>query len=133
MSNKYTQDMTGLGTHVELPDDPGPEPERYYDWMLWKLRQEPKWKEAMSTNETRVENTLFAFKPRLKMIAKGILGGNSLKLAAIYTLGHIVIAMSVVSIMTGASLWEAGSVALIEPAINGVWFYVLHSLWKKFS
>ena len=36
-------------------------------------------------------------------------------LAVIYTLGHIVIAMTVVSVMTGA-LWEAGAVALIEPA-----------------
>ena len=25
MNNKYTQDMTGTGQHVELPD-PGPEP-----------------------------------------------------------------------------------------------------------
>ena len=41
------------------------------------------------------------------------------------------IAMTVVSIFTGASLWEAGTVALIEPSINGVWFYVLHTGWKK--
>jgi uncharacterized membrane protein len=52
-------------------------------------------------------------------------------LALIYTAGHIVIAMSVVSALTGASLWEAGLVALVEPSINGVWFYVLHSLWKR--
>ena len=60
-----------------------------------------------------------------------ILGTSSLALAIIYTLGHIVIAMTVVSLMTGASLWEAGAVALIEPSINGVWFYILHSIWKK--
>ena len=36
--------MTGTGDHVELPDA-GPEPERYYDWMLWKLRQTPGWKQ----------------------------------------------------------------------------------------
>ena len=60
-----------------------------------------------------------------------LLGTSSLALALIYTAGHIVIAMSVVSVMTGASLWEAGAVALIEPSINGVWFYVLHSAWKK--
>ena len=59
--------------------------------------------------------------------------GNSIMLAVIYTLGHIVIAMTVVSTMTGASLWEAGTVALIEPAINGVWFYILHNLWKKYN
>ena len=41
--------------------------------------------------------------------------------------------MSVVSVMTGASLWEAGAVALIEPSINGVWFYILHKIWRKFS
>ena len=42
--NKYTQDMTGTGQYVELPDS---EPERYYDWMLWKLRQSPEWKKAI--------------------------------------------------------------------------------------
>ena len=62
---------------------------------------------------------------------KNFLKGDSLILALIYTCGHIVIAMSVVTAMTGASLWEAGAVALIEPSINGVWFYVLHSIWKK--
>ena len=61
------------------------------------------------------------------------LGTSSLALALIYTLGHIIIAMSVVSVMTGASLWEGGAVALIEPSINGVWFYVLHKIWRKFS
>ena len=60
-----------------------------------------------------------------------LLGTSSLALAFIYTLGHILIAMTVVSMMTGASLWEAGAVALIEPSINGIWFYILHSLWKK--
>lgn len=62
-----------------------------------------------------------------------IFKASSLTLALIYTFGHIIIAMSVVSLMTGASLWEAGAVALIEPAINGVWFYILHSTWKKFQ
>tara|TARA_A100001015_G_scaffold303778_1_gene393986 strand:+ start:754 stop:990 length:237 start_codon:yes stop_codon:yes gene_type:complete len=64
---------------------------------------------------------------------KKLVAGSSVGLAVIYTLGHIVIAMTVVSIMTGASLWEAGAVALIEPSINGVWFYILHSTWKKFK
>ena len=64
---------------------------------------------------------------------KTLLKGNSFVLALIYTLGHILIAMTVVSIMTGASLWEAGAVALIEPTINGIWFYALHKLWKKIT
>ncbi len=62
---------------------------------------------------------------------KRIIQGSSLMLALIYTLGHICIAMAVVTLLTGASLWEAGLVALIEPSINGVWFYILHSTWKK--
>ena len=60
-----------------------------------------------------------------------LLKKSSLTLALIYTVGHVIIAMAVVSVMTGASLWEAGTVALIEPAINGFWFYILHSLWRK--
>lgn len=64
---------------------------------------------------------------------KNLIKGSSVTLATIYTIGHIIIAMSVVSLMTGASLWEAGTVALIEPAINGIWFYILHSLWKKYN
>lgn len=64
---------------------------------------------------------------------KRLMKGNSIVLALIYTFGHVVIAMSVVSILTGASLWEAGAVALVEPSINGVWFYILHSLWKKYN
>ena len=62
---------------------------------------------------------------------KRLIRGNSIVLALIYTSGHIVIAMSVVSVLTGASLWEAGAVALVEPTINGVWFYILHSFWKR--
>ena len=62
---------------------------------------------------------------------KSFIKGDSFILALIYTTGHVIIAMTVVSLMTGASLWEAGLVALVEPTINGVWFYILHSLWKK--
>ena len=62
---------------------------------------------------------------------KKLLTSSSLTLALIYTCGHVIIAMTVVSVMTGASLWEAGAVALIEPSINGVWFYVLHKTYKK--
>ena len=62
---------------------------------------------------------------------KRIIRGSSVMLAVIYTLGHICIAMTVVTLLTGASLWEAGAVALVEPTINCVWFYILHSTWKK--
>lgn len=73
------------------------------------------------------------FKYGIFEFLKRLINGSSAALALIYTCGHILIAMTVVSIMTGANLWEAGAVALIEPAINGVWFYVLHTIYKKIS
>ena len=48
----------------------------------------------------------------------------------VYTIGHICIAMVIVRIMTDASLFEAGAVALIEPTINGLWFFILDRLWN---
>lgn len=62
---------------------------------------------------------------------KHVAGTSSISLAVIFFIGHIIIAMTVVSIMTGASLWEAGAVAIVEPAINSVWFYVLHKMWAS--
>ena len=62
---------------------------------------------------------------------KNVAGTSSISLAVIFFIGHIIIAMIVVSIMTGASLWEAGAVAIVEPAINSVWFYVLHKMWAS--
>ena len=58
---------------------------------------------------------------------------SSISRALIYTIGHIIIAMTVVSVMTGASLWEAGAVALIEPSINGCWFYLLDKMYVSYN
>lgn len=58
---------------------------------------------------------------------------DSFKLSVIYTLGHIVIAGSTVYVLTGANLWESGLVALVEPCLNGVWFYILHKVWTKWA
>jgi len=64
---------------------------------------------------------------------RNLIGSSSLGLAVVFFIGHIIIAMTVVSVMTGASIWEAGAVAVVEPAINSVWFYVLHKIWKSFN
>lgn len=58
---------------------------------------------------------------------------DSFKLTILYTIGHIVIAGSTVYILTGANLWESGLVALVEPCLNGVWFYILHKVWTKWA
>ena len=129
MSNKHTQDMTGTGQHIELPD-PGPEPERYNDWILWKLRQSPEYHKAIRGN--RIESKT-EFQTGIFEVVRNLLKDDSLLLAAIFFIGHVIIAMIVVSVITGASFWEAGAVALIEPAVNSIWFYALHKIWKKFK
>jgi len=58
---------------------------------------------------------------------------DSIILSIIYTIGHIIIAGSVVYTLTGSTIWEAGTVALVEPMLNGLWFYLLHRVWKHYS
>ena len=58
---------------------------------------------------------------------------DSFKLSIVYTIGHIVIAGSTVYVLTGANIWESGLVALVEPCLNGVWFYILHKVWTKWA
>ena len=60
-----------------------------------------------------------------------VIAGTSVGRALVYTIGHVIIAMTVVSILTGASLFEAGLVALVEPTINGFWYYILDILWTN--
>ena len=64
---------------------------------------------------------------------KKLVGHSSLTLAIIFFIGHVIIAMTVVSLITGASIWEAGLVALVEPAINSIWFYILHKVFTNIN
>ena len=58
---------------------------------------------------------------------------DSVILSLIYTTGHVIIAGFTVYALTGSTIWEAGLVALVEPSINGLWFYTLHRLWKYYG
>lgn len=73
------------------------------------------------------------FKIGIFNLLKKIIGGSSVTLAVIYTLGHIIIAMTCNYLITGARLDLAAVDALIEPIINGFWFYALHKIWKGFQ
>jgi len=64
-------------------------------------------------------------------LLKKIIGGSSAVLAVVYTIGHIVIAMICNNLITGASFELAAVDAIVEPMINGVWFYILHKGYKK--
>lgn len=72
------------------------------------------------------------FKIGIYNLLKKIIG-NSFLLAVVYTLGHIVIAMICNNLITGAEFTLAAVDAIVEPMINGVWFYVLHKLWRTLS
>tara|TARA_B100001029_G_scaffold160275_1_gene148183 strand:- start:1348 stop:1755 length:408 start_codon:yes stop_codon:yes gene_type:complete len=65
----------------------------------------------------------------LHRIAKNSLG--TLSLTSIYTLGHFCIATLWASFIFNVSFSDAAVDAIIEPILNGFWFYFLHSLWKK--
>ena len=58
---------------------------------------------------------------------------DSLILTIIYTLGHFVIAVLCVTLITGASLKLATLDALVEPMINAVWFYILHRIYSNYK
>ena len=57
---------------------------------------------------------------------------SSSGLALTYTLGHILIAMMCTYFITGSALELAALNALIEPCINGFWFYILHKIYKYY-
>ena len=57
--------------------------------------------------------------------------GTSIGRAIIYTIGHIVIAMTCNNFITGAEWKLAAADAIIEPLINGVWYFLLDKLWAS--
>lgn len=73
------------------------------------------------------------FKVGIYNLLKKLIGGSSLVLAVVYTIGHIVIAMICNNLITGAAFELAAIDAVVEPIINGVWFYILHNSWKRFK
>tara|TARA_Y100000816_G_C25875007_1_gene456639 strand:- start:4 stop:528 length:525 start_codon:yes stop_codon:yes gene_type:complete len=54
-------------------------------------------------------------------------------LAMIYTIGHILIAMTCNRLLTGAPLNLAAIDAIIEPLVNGFWFYLLFEVFNKYK
>jgi len=63
---------------------------------------------------------------------KSTIGYSSLMLAVIYTIGHIFIAMICTYLITSAPLELAAKNAIVEPCVNGVWFYILHKKYDSF-
>lgn len=49
----------------------------------------------------------------------------------IYTVGHFMIAAACVVYFTGASFTVAMTDAVVEPLLNGVWYFILDRIWTK--
>lgn len=73
------------------------------------------------------------FKVGIFNLLKKLIGHSSLARAIIYTLGHIIIAMTCNRLITGAALELAAVDALVEPIINGVWFYLLDRMYTSYK
>jgi len=73
------------------------------------------------------------FKVGIFNLLKKLIGHSSLTRAIIYTLGHIIIAMTCNRLITGADLELAAVDALVEPLINGVWFYLLDRMYTSYN
>ena len=56
---------------------------------------------------------------------------SSIGRAVIYTIGHIIIAATCNVMITGSTLELAAVDAIIEPLINGVWYYFLDKFWAS--
>jgi uncharacterized membrane protein len=56
---------------------------------------------------------------------------GTLARTVIYTLGHFLIAAACVMYFTGAEFTAAITDAIVEPILNGVWYFVLDRLWTK--
>ena len=75
---------------------------------------------------------LSEFRTGIFRLLRKMIGESSLALAIVYTIGHILIAMTCNRLITGADWALAGNDAIVEPLINGVWFYILHKAWKEY-
>mgnify|MGYP001362743338 FL=1 len=58
---------------------------------------------------------------------------DSLIRTVIYTIGHFFIAASCVMYFTGASFYLALTDAIVEPILNGFWYYLLDRFWVNKS
>ena len=57
---------------------------------------------------------------------------GSLIRTIIYTIGHMCIAITCLMIITDVNFKQALTDAIVEPLLNGVWYFILDRLWIKY-
>jgi uncharacterized membrane protein len=73
------------------------------------------------------------FKQGIFETLKELLIESSVARAVIYTVGHIIIAMTCNNLITGAEWKLAAADAIVEPLINGVWYFMLDKFWTSLA
>ena len=58
--------------------------------------------------------------------------GGSLVRTIIYTIGHMCIAITCLMIIADVNFKQALTDAIVEPLLNGVWYFILDRLWIKY-
>ena len=56
---------------------------------------------------------------------------GSLLRTVIYTIGHFIIAISVLMMVADVSFYIALTDAIVEPLANSVWYFVLDKFWAS--
>lgn len=66
----------------------------------------------------------------IKTLYKKIIAqSGSLLRTIIYTFGHFIIAATCVMYFTSATFYEGLTDAIVEPILNGIWYYILDRYW----
>jgi len=59
--------------------------------------------------------------------------GGSLVRTIIYTIGHMCIAITCLMLIADVNFRQALTDAIVEPLLNGVWYFILDRLWIKYT
>jgi len=68
---------------------------------------------------------------KVKKIFKISFGGSLVR-TIIYTIGHMCIAITCLMIIADVNFKQALTDAIVEPLLNGVWYFILDRLWIKY-
>lgn len=49
----------------------------------------------------------------------------------IFTIGHFFIDFFVITIITGAAMWEATAASIVSPLLNAAWYWILDRVWTQ--
>ena len=73
------------------------------------------------------------FNKGIYLTVKDIYQSNkgSLLRTLIYTIGHFIIAITVLMLISNVSLIIALTDAIVEPIANAVWYFVLDKIWAS--